>query len=44
MSTRTDAYDIIRRDALTGIEKRRLQPAAQIGEVLRLLRETRAAA
>ena len=33
MTTRTDAYDIIRRDALTGIERRRLQPAAQIGEV-----------
>src|SRR4029079_1093543 len=30
---RTDAYDIIRRDALTGIERRRIQPAAQIGEV-----------
>lgn len=33
MTVRTDAYDIIRRDALTGIERRRLQPAAQIGEV-----------
>ena len=33
MTTRTDAYDIIRRDAITGIERRRLQPAAQIGEV-----------
>jgi pilus assembly protein CpaF len=33
VTTRTDAYDIIRRDAITGIERRRLQPAAQIGEV-----------
>ena len=33
MTTRTDAYDIIRRDAITGIERRRLQPVAQIGEV-----------
>lgn len=33
MTARTDAYDIIRRDAITGIERRRLQPAAQIGEV-----------
>jgi pilus assembly protein CpaF len=33
VTVRTDAYDIIRRDALTGIERRRLQPAAQIGEV-----------
>jgi Flp pilus assembly CpaF family ATPase len=33
VTTRTDAYDIIRRDAITGIERRRIQPAAQIGEV-----------
>ena len=33
MTARTDAYDIIRRDAITGIERRRLQPAAQVGEV-----------
>jgi pilus assembly protein CpaF len=33
VTARTDAYDIIRRDAITGIERRRLQPAAQIGEV-----------
>jgi pilus assembly protein CpaF len=33
MTTRTDAYEIIRRDAITGIERRRLQPAAQVGEV-----------
>ena len=33
MTARTDAYDIIRRDALGGIERRRLQPAAQIAEV-----------
>jgi pilus assembly protein CpaF len=33
VTARTDAYDIIRRDAITGIEQRRLQPAAQIGEV-----------
>ncbi len=33
MTARTDAYDIIRRDAITGIERRRLQPAAQLGEV-----------
>jgi pilus assembly protein CpaF len=33
MTVRTDAYDIIRRDAITGIEQRRLQPAAQIDEV-----------
>jgi pilus assembly protein CpaF len=33
VTTRTDAYDIIRRDAITGIERRRLQPVAQIGEV-----------
>jgi pilus assembly protein CpaF len=33
VTARTDAYDIIRRDAITGIERRRLQPAVQIGEV-----------
>jgi pilus assembly protein CpaF len=33
MSVRTDAYDVIRRDVLTGIERRRLQPEAQVGEV-----------
>jgi pilus assembly protein CpaF len=33
VTVRTDAYDIIRRDAITGIEQRRLQPAAQIDEV-----------
>lgn len=33
MITRTDAYEIIRRDAITGIERRRLQPAAQVAEV-----------
>jgi pilus assembly protein CpaF len=33
VTTRTDAYDIIRRDALGGIERRRLQPTAQIAEV-----------
>jgi len=33
MTARTDAYDVIRRDALTGIERRRLQPAAQVTEV-----------
>ncbi len=33
MTVRTDAYDVIRRDALGGIERRRLQPAAQIAEV-----------
>ena len=33
MTARIDAYDIIRRDAITGIEQRRLQPVAQIGEV-----------
>jgi pilus assembly protein CpaF len=33
VTTRTDAYEIIRRDAITGIERRRLQPAAQVGEV-----------
>jgi pilus assembly protein CpaF len=33
VTTRTDAYEVIRRDALGGIERRRLQPAAQIAEV-----------
>jgi pilus assembly protein CpaF len=33
VTARTDAYDIIRRDAISGIEQRRLQPAAQISEV-----------
>src|SRR5262249_51496266 len=33
VTTRTDAYDVIRRDVLTGIERRRLQPEAQVGEV-----------
>ena len=31
--TRTDAYDAIRREVLTGIERRRIQPEAQVGEV-----------
>jgi pilus assembly protein CpaF len=30
---RTDAYDAIRRDALRGVERRRLQPERDIGEV-----------
>lgn len=33
MTTRTDAYDAIRRDALAGIERRRLEPQRQLGEV-----------
>jgi pilus assembly protein CpaF len=33
VTTRTDAYDVIRRDVLTGIERRRLQPDSQVGEV-----------
>jgi pilus assembly protein CpaF len=33
VTPRTDAYELIRRDVLTGIERRRLQPAAQVGEV-----------
>jgi pilus assembly protein CpaF len=30
---RTDAYDVIRRDALAGVERRRLQPARQLEDV-----------
>jgi pilus assembly protein CpaF len=30
---RTDAYDVIRRDALAGMERRRLQPDTQVDEV-----------
>ncbi len=33
MSTRTDAYDVIRRDALAGVERRRLAPAQQPADV-----------
>jgi pilus assembly protein CpaF len=33
MSVRVDAYDVIRRDALTGIERRRLQPDRELVEV-----------
>jgi pilus assembly protein CpaF len=33
MSARTDAYDAIRRDALGGIERRRLQPERELAEV-----------
>ncbi len=33
MSARTDAYEIIRRDALARVERRRLQPARDTGEV-----------
>jgi pilus assembly protein CpaF len=32
-TTRTDAYDVIRRDALAGVERRRLQPDRQLGDV-----------
>jgi len=32
-ATRTDAYDVIRRDALAGVERRRLQPARQLADV-----------
>lgn len=32
-AVRTDAYDAIRRDALAGMERRRLQPEQQAGEV-----------
>jgi pilus assembly protein CpaF len=32
-TTRTDAYDLIRRDALAGVERRRLQPDRQPGDV-----------
>src|SRR5436305_8229656 len=30
---RTDAYDVIRRDALAGVERRRLDPDRQLGDV-----------
>lgn len=33
MSARVDAYDTIRRDALTGMERRRLRPEADLGEI-----------
>jgi pilus assembly protein CpaF len=33
MTGRVDAYEAIRREAIAGIERRRLQPAAQVGEV-----------
>jgi len=33
VTVRTDAYDVIRREVLTGIERRRLQPEAQVGDV-----------
>ena len=33
MTVRTDAYDVIRRDALAGIERRRLQPERELAEV-----------
>src|SRR5689334_20659146 len=33
MNARVDAYDSIRRDALAGIERRRLEPAQQAEEV-----------
>ncbi len=33
MTTRTDAYEVIRRDALAGIERRRLQPERELAEV-----------
>jgi pilus assembly protein CpaF len=33
MTTRTDAYDVIRHDAIGGIERRRLQPEKQLAEV-----------
>ena len=33
MTTRVDAYDVIRRDALGGIERRRLQPERELAEV-----------
>jgi len=35
MSTRTDAYEVIRRDALAGVERERLQPVRQPVEVRR---------
>jgi pilus assembly protein CpaF len=33
VTTRTDAYDVIRRDALTGVERRRLAPEQQPSDV-----------
>lgn len=33
MTSRVDAYDLIRRDALAGIERRRLEPDREFGEV-----------
>ena len=33
VTTRTDAYEVIRRDALAGIERRRLQPERELAEV-----------
>jgi pilus assembly protein CpaF len=33
VTTRTDAYDTIRRDALAGIERRRLEPERQLADV-----------
>jgi len=33
VTERRDAYDVIRRDALDGVERRRLHPERQIGEV-----------
>ncbi len=33
MTARADAYDMIRRDALRGVERRRLQPDREVGEV-----------
>ena len=33
MNVRTDAYEVIRRDALAGIERRRLQPERELAEV-----------
>jgi pilus assembly protein CpaF len=33
VSARTDAYEVIRRDALAGIERRRLQPERELAEV-----------
>jgi pilus assembly protein CpaF len=33
VTSRVDAYDLIRRDALAGIERRRLEPDRELGEV-----------
>ena len=33
MTSRSDAYDVIRHDAIAGIERRRLQPDRQLAEV-----------